>query len=262
MDKIYSELKALEQLKHLSMPFPNSKKLPFSIISLQNVSFNYPNRKMNALNHIDFTMQKGQSVGIIGASGAGKSTLVNILLGLLEPQKGNILIDGQPITNMREWVNNFTYIPQDIFLLDDTIKNNIALGIEKSEIDPKQLETAIQMAQLEQVIQDLPQGIETQIGEKGMRLSGGQRQRIALARAFYHDKDIVVLDEATSSLDHETEREIIHSIKRLQGIKTLIVIAHRLTTVQHCDIIIKLAQGQIIQKGSFHEVVEQAVAFT
>ncbi|OGT36303.1 MAG: hypothetical protein A3F11_10890 [Gammaproteobacteria bacterium RIFCSPHIGHO2_12_FULL_37_14] len=255
MDKVYHELKVLEQIKSAAIPKASSNKIQFSTISLQNLSFHYPNRKIHALRNINLTFHKGQSVGIIGASGAGKSTLINVLLGFLEPQEGKILIDEQAITNMREWTNNFAYIPQEIFLLDDTIKNNIALGIEESEIDQDQLEKAIQMARLDQVINELPEGIETLIGEKGIRLSGGQRQRVALARAFYHDREIVVLDEATSSLDNETEREIIHSTKCLQKVKTLIVIAHRLTTVQHCNIIFKLSQGEIIQSGSFQEVI-------
>lgn len=255
MSRIYYELKELEELNQQAIPIDSSEKLPFSNITLQDISFSYPEGKQSALSHLNLTLRKGQSIGLIGASGAGKSTLVNLLLGFLHPKQGRILIDGQPINNMRNWVNNFAYIPQHIFLLDDTVKNNIAFGIEEHQIDLNQLKSAIRWAQLESVIDDLPEGINTLIGENGVRLSGGQRQRVALARTFYHDRDIIIMDEATSALDNETEREITNSIKELHGIKTLIVIAHRLSTVEHCDIICKLEKGRVIQLGSFQDVV-------
>ena len=167
-----------------------------------------------------------------------------------------ILVDGKPIANMRAWLNNCAYIPQHIFLLDDTLKRNIALGIEDDDIDERKLQNAIQMAQLNSVVEELPQGVDTIVGENGFRLSGGQRQRVALARAFYHERDIIVMDEATSALDNETEKEVIGAIKQLHGIKTLIVIAHRLTTVEYCDVICKMEKGRVVQVGSFQEVVK------
>ena len=180
---------------------------------------------------------------------------MNIILGFLEPQQGHILIDGESIKNLRAWLNNFAYIPQTIFLLDDTLQKNIALGIEDEAIDETRVWNAVKMAQLTEVVHHLPQGINTVIGENGVRLSGGQRQRVALARAFYHERDIIVMDEATSSLDHETESEVINTIKRLKGSKTLIVIAHRLTTVEHCDVLYRLDHGRVSAVGSFQEVV-------
>lgn len=228
---------------------------PFSQIMLQKIIFCYPAAKKNALLGVTLTLFRGQSIGLIGASGAGKSTLVNIILGLLTPDSGYILVDGKPIHTLRAWLNNFAYIPQSIFLLDDTLKRNIAMGIEDNEIDNQKLKTAIEMAQLSSVVSDLPDGVDTLIGENGVRLSGGQRQRVALARALYYEREIIVMDEATSSLDNETEREVINSIKRLHGVKTLIVIAHRLTTIQYCDRVYRLEKGEIVAQGSFKEVV-------
>ena len=154
-------------------------------------------------------------------------------------------MNGHPILNERDWINHIAYIPQTIFLLDDTLKNNIALGIDPAEINLEKLNHAIKLAQLEYVVNELPNGIDTILGENGIRLSGGQRQRIALARAFYYDRNIIVMDEATSALDYETENEIINSIQRLSGIKTLIIITHRLSTIKHCDLIMKIEEGQI-----------------
>ncbi len=255
MKRIYEEFKLLEQLNQHAIPMATTRKLPFNTISLQNITYLYPQGKQSALTHINFNIKKGQSIGLIGTSGAGKSTLVNLLLGFLQPQQGQILVDNQPIANVREWLNNFAYIPQHIFLLDDSLKHNIALGVEDEHIDPVRMLHAIQMAQLEQVVASLPDGQDTLLGENGVRLSGGQRQRVALARTFYHDRDIIVMDEATSALDNETEHEIINCIKRLHGVKTLIVIAHRLSTIAYCDVIYKMEKGQIVQTGSFQEVV-------
>lgn len=234
----------------------------FSQFSLNNISFHYDAMKHDALRNINLTIFRGQSVGFIGASGAGKSTLVNIILGLLLPDSGKLLADGLPIENLRKWLNNFAYIPQTIFLLDDTLKRNIAMGIEDHEIDDKKLNCAIEMSQLVDVVADLPDGVNTIIGENGTRLSGGQRQRVALARALYFEREIIVMDEATSSLDNETEHEVINAIKKLHGIKTLIVVAHRLSTIQHCDVIYKLEKGRVIAKGAFNEVVVNKDAIT
>lgn len=233
----------------------SADKTLFLNCSLTQVFFKYPHAVQETLKNINLHFIKGQSIAIIGPSGAGKSTLVNVILGLLEPSQGQILVNNQPISNMRAWLDHIAYIPQMIFLLDDTVKNNVAFGVEPAEINDARLHHAIKMAQLDQVVDQLPEGVDTMLGENGIRLSGGQRQRIALARAFYHDRDIIVMDEATSALDYETEREIISSIQRLQGIKTLIIITHRLTTVKHCDVIVKIEKGQISKIGSFKEIV-------
>lgn len=227
----------------------------FFEFTLRNVSYFYPNTNKHALNNISFSFYKGQSVGFMGTSGAGKSTLVSIILGLLRPSSGELLVDNMPVKNLRAWLNNFAYIPQAIFLLDDTLKRNIAMGTDDNEIDSKKLYEAISMAQLNDVVNNLPKGVNTLIGENGVLLSGGQRQRVALARAFYYDREVIVMDEATSALDNETEREVINAIKRLHGVKTLIIIAHRLTTLQYCDVVYKLEKGEIVAQGSYSEVV-------
>lgn len=251
---LYDEINALETQHKMGLEKSNNRQL-FSVFSLIRASFSYPGAKQSALTDINLILHRGQSVGLMGASGAGKSTLISIFLGLLSPNSGQLLADNLPIKNLREWLNNFAYIPQSIFLLDDTLKRNVALGVEDCNIDNQKLTDAITMAQLSEVVEQLSDGVDTQIGENGVRLSGGQRQRVALARALYHEREIIIMDEATSSLDNETEQEVIHSIKKLHGVKTLIVIAHRLTTLQYCDVIYKLEKGRVVASGSYSEVV-------
>lgn len=257
MQKLYDDVHSLDQmaLDENSLVGAIAEKAAFEIVELRDVDYHYTAAKQSALIQVSMRFKKGQSIGLMGTSGAGKSTLVNVLLGLLTPQSGAILVDGKPITNLRAWLNNFAYIPQQIFLLDDTFKHNIALGLADHEIDLVKLAKVIQMAQLQALIEHLPQGIDTLVGEQGVRLSGGQRQRVALARAFYFDRDIIVMDEATSALDNETEYEVIQAIKQLHGIKTLIVIAHRLTTIQYCDVVYKMEHGRVVAQGSYEEVV-------
>lgn len=256
---VYNEFKDVEQLEKNSFQTKlisnKGKKLSFSQIQLKNVCYKYPQATIPSLTNIDMIIAKGQSIGLIGHSGAGKSTLVNVLMGFLEPKAGQLLVDGQEIKQLRSWLNNFAYIPQSIFLLDDTLRHNIAFGIEEEKIDNNRVWDAINRAQLAEVVNNLSEGVDTPIGENGIRLSGGQRQRVSLARAFYNERDIIVMDEATSSLDNETEKEIINTIKRLKGKKTLIVIAHRLSTVKHCDVLYRLEQGSISKVGTFQEVV-------
>jgi len=253
---LYDEITELENQYKTSLDETNhAQRQTFTQFTLQHISFRYPNTKQDALSDINLTLFRGQSIGFMGSSGAGKSTLVSVVLGLIVPNSGKLLVDGFPPTSSRAWLNNFAYIPQSIFLLDDTLKHNIAMGTEDSEIDDQKLKHAIAMAQLSDVVSDLPDGVDTLIGENGVRLSGGQRQRVALARALYYEREIIIMDEATSALDNETEHEVIHSIKKLHGVKTLIVIAHRLTTLQYCDVVYKLERGQVVAKGSFNEVV-------
>ena len=253
---LYDEIDKVEhQYKTNLQDQKRQKGKCFSQVSLRAVTFRYPDALHDALISANLNFFRGQSIGLIGSSGAGKSTLVNIILGLLSPCSGQVLVDDLPIKDLREWLNTFAYIPQSIFLLDDTIKRNIALGVEDDEIDNEKINRAIQQSQLTDVVANLPDGVDTKIGENGVRLSGGQRQRIALARALYYEREIIVMDEATSSLDNETENEVINSIKQLQGIKTLIIIAHRLTTIKHCDVIFKLEKGSIVSSGKFDEVI-------
>ena len=191
----------------------------------------------------------GKSVGIVGASGAGKTTLIDVLLGLLKPAAGEVLADGTDIfSDYRGWLRNVGYIPQMIFMLDGSIRDNVAFGVPKDEIDEKKMWAALEEAQLDGFVKSLPEGADTQIGERGIRLSGGQRQRIGIARALYDDPEVMVLDEATSALDNETESAIMESINRLHGKKTLIIIAHRLQTIEKCDIVYRVEDGKIIRE--------------
>lgn len=228
----------------------------FNIISMNGISFKYQQTESFAIDEINIEIQRGGALGLIGSSGSGKTTLVNVLLGFLNPQKGTIEIDGVPVNNnTRSWYDLFAYIPQDVHLIDDTIRRNIALGIADSDINEEKLLKVIREVQLEQLVEQLSNGLDTMVGERGVRLSGGQKQRVALARAFYYEREIVVMDEATAALDNETEQQIVAAIKNLKGKKTLIVIAHRLTTVQHCDVIYRLESGKIVAVGDFESVV-------
>lgn len=210
-------------------------------IEVKNVSFHYPNVDKNVLENVSIKIEKNKSIGLIGPSGAGKTTLVDIILGVLEPQKGEILIDGVKITdNMRGWHKKIGYIPQTIFLTDDTLRNNIAFGVRPGKVKEDEVWRAIEEAQLKEFVDQLEDGIETVVGERGVRLSGGQRQRIGIARALYNNPEILVLDEATSSLDHETETAVMEAVEKLSGSKTLLIIAHRLTTIRNCDYIFEV----------------------
>ncbi len=227
--------------------------------SLSNITYQYPEVNTYAIQNISLTIHKGESIGLIGKSGSGKTTLVDIILGLLYPKAGDIQVDGVSIyQDIRAWQNLVGYIPQSIFLTDETIAQNIAFGIPESLIDHEKLWQAIRSAQLEEFVQQLPQGVKTLVGERGVRLSGGQRQRIGIARALYHEPEILVLDEATSALDNATEQLVNESIKALSGTKTMIIIAHRLSTVKHCDRLYLLDQGKVIKSGTYEEVVLQS----
>ena len=229
-------------------------------IDLGRITYIYDNSSHLAVENVSFQIEKGQSIALIGKSGSGKTTLADIILGLLEPQSGDIKVDGISICdNLRSWQNMIGYIPQSIFLIDDTVENNIAFGVPARDIDPERIKRAIKAAQLEELVAQLPQGIKTEVGERGVRLSGGQRQRIGIARALYHEREILVLDEATAALDNETERLVSESIKSLAGTKTLIIIAHRLSTVEHCDRIYLLDRGRVIKSGSYQEVVVETM---
>lgn len=217
-------------------------------IEFRNVCYAYPKASENSLSDISLSIQKGESVGLIGTSGAGKSTLVDVLLGLIRPSSGEILIDGQNINeSMRSWQNLIGYVQQSIFLTDDTLRRNIAFGLRDDEIDDSLVRLAVKAAQLDQFVQDLSDGINTFVGERGVRLSGGQRQRIGIARALYHNPPVLVFDEATSALDIDTEVEVMESIKSLRGARTMIIIAHRLSTIEHCDKVFRLERGQLTQ---------------
>ncbi len=216
-------------------------------IVFQRVTYHYPDSESNVLESASMTIKRGESVGIVGKSGAGKTTAVDIILGLLRPQEGQILIDGIDIRqNMNEWLNQLGYIPQMIFMLNDSIKANVAFGIPQEKISDNEVWRALREASLEEFVRSLPDGLETQIGERGIRLSGGQRQRIGIARALYQSPEVLIFDEATSALDNETELAIMESINRLRGQKTMIIIAHRLSTIESCDHIYRVDNREII----------------
>ena len=217
-------------------------------IRVDNVSFSYQADSTPALQQVSLVIEKGQTVGFIGTSGSGKSTLIDIVLGLLQPGDGKILVDGRDIrANLRAWQSMIGYVPQTIYLTDDTLKRNIAFGVPDDHIDESAVVAAIRAAQLEDFVARLPQGLDTPVGERGVRLSGGQRQRIGIARALYHDPEVLILDEATSALDNKTERGFMGAVDALHGRKTILIVAHRLSTVEQCNKIFQLENGQLAE---------------
>jgi ATP-binding cassette, subfamily B, bacterial PglK len=228
-------------------------------IELKNVSFSYDETQTRVLDDISLVIHRGQSVGLVGASGAGKTTLADILLGLLDPTTGMVVIDGNtvsPDSGVRPEL--FGYVPQDSFLINDTAKQNVALGSRSAEgIDDDRVQRALDAASLSALFRDRVDGLNAVLGDRGIRLSGGQRQRLTIARALYQDPDILVFDEATSSLDSVTETEIAEAVQRLRGDKTLIIIAHRLSTVRDCDVLFYMEHGRLIDSGSFHDLIER-----
>ncbi len=241
----------LHQQVHL--PLSSARQAPKQLvfdrdIRVDNVSFSYLADASPALKKVSLVIQKGQTVGFIGTSGSGKSTLIDVVLGLLKPQNGKILIDGQDIhVNLRAWQTIIGYVPQTIYLTDDSLKRNIAFGVPDDHIDESAVMAAIRAAQLEEFVTGLQQGLDTVVGERGVRISGGQRQRIGIARALYHDPALLVLDEATSALDNKTERGFMDAIDALHGRKTILIVAHRLSTVERCDQIFQLEHGQLAE---------------
>ncbi|MDE7268202.1 MAG: ABC transporter ATP-binding protein/permease [Lachnospiraceae bacterium] len=225
------------------------EKLPVTReVKLSNITYHYPNSDKLIFDNATVSFPIGKSIGIKGASGAGKTTIIDILLGLLKLQGGKVLADDVDIQeHYREWLANVGYIPQMIFLLDADIRKNVAFGVPEEEIDDEKLWYALKEAQLDTFVKTLPEGVHTGIGERGIRLSGGQRQRIGIARALYNDPEVLILDEATSALDNETEAAIMESINRLHGKKTLVIIAHRLQTIEKCDMVFVVENGKIVQ---------------
>lgn len=235
-----------------------TKKLKYEdSIILDNISFLYESSEKSALKNINLNIKAGQTIGFIGSSGAGKSTLIDIILGLLNPSSGKISVDSKIIIdeNIKSWQKNIGYVSQSIYLLDDSFRKNIAFGLSMEEIDEDKVQNAVKFAQLQDFICTLPEGLDTFVGESGVRLSGGQRQRIGIARALYNNPSVLVLDEATSSLDLKTESDVMDSIKTLHGQKTILIIAHRLSTVKDCDYIYKLEDGAIVDHGSSLEML-------
>jgi ATP-binding cassette subfamily C protein len=225
----------------------------------EDVSFSYEAGATPAIRHVYLRLNAGESLGIVGTTGSGKSTLIALLLGLLQPTSGRILIDGGPLIGFeRAWQRLIGYVPQDPYLLDDTLRRNVAFGVADAAIDDQRVARACTLAQLDDFIRQLPQGMDTMLGEDGARLSGGQRQRVAIARALYNDPAILVFDEATAALDNQTEREVTKAIATLHGSRTLMVIAHRLSTVQGCDRLIFLQDGRVAAAGTYDELLQNA----
>lgn len=219
------------------------------MVELRDITYVYPNTEQPVLNHANMEIPIGKSIGIVGSSGSGKTTAIDILLGLLPPQDGQVLVDGVDIReNYSGWLAHIGYIPQMIFMLDDTIRANVAFGLPKEQVDDERVWTALEEAQLADFVMGLPHGLDTTIGERGVRLSGGQRQRIGIARALYTDPELLIFDEATSALDNETEAAIMESINALHGRKTLVIIAHRLTTIEECDMVYRVENSEITKE--------------
>ena len=248
----------IQQVKELESHEDEKKKVESNYngiqfrheLSLKNVSFHYPSVEENVLQNIDLTIRRGQSVAFIGPSGAGKTTVSDIILALLKPTKGQILMDGINIEDLgKEWNRIVGYVPQTPYIVDASIRYNIAFGERKNNISDEQIWQALKIAQLDEFVRELPKGLDTRVGERGVRFSGGQRQRLAIARALYRNPDILVLDEATAALDNETESEVMKAIEALQGYKTLIIVAHRLTTVKKCDIIYEVRDKNIFPRS-------------
>ncbi|MFD2206867.1 ABC transporter ATP-binding protein [Kiloniella antarctica] len=231
-------------------------------IEVCDLHFSYPERDVPALKGLSLIIPTGRSVGIVGASGSGKSTLVNVMLGLIDPGKGNVLIDGVDIRkDLSEWRQRVGYVPQSVYLTDATVRGNVAFGVPDGEIKEELLSRALRLAHFDEVLADLPMGLDTVIGEEGVRLSGGQRQRIGIARALYNNPDVLIFDEATSALDNMTESKISRMIHDLSGTKTIIIIAHRLSTIQNCNNVVMLRDGKKISEGSFDNLAEECDDF-
>lgn len=252
LDYVYENMNINEISKKTNqtlLPVDETKTMQLkNRIELKNIVYAYPNTDTLIFDHADMTVPCGKSIGIMGPSGAGKSTIVDILLGLLKVHEGQILCDGDNVfENYPAWLAQIGYIPQSIYLVDEPIRNNIAFGIADDEIDDNRIWQVLEEAQLKEFIQTLPEGLDTTIGDRGVRLSGGQRQRLGIARALYHNPEILVFDEATSALDNETEAAVMEAINSFHGKKTMVIIAHRLNTIEKCDIIYKVEGGKITQ---------------
>lgn len=259
---VYEDLRAHEQ-QAATTAAVTAESAPFvSGITLDNVEFLYPGAARPSLSGLTMEIPKGSVVGFVGPTGAGKTTLVDVVLGLLVPTSGRVLVDDRDLRHHAGWWRRQVgYVPQDVFLVDDTIRRNVAFGIPDSEIDDVAVQRAIEAAQLAQFVESLPARADTVVGERGVRLSGGQRQRIGIARALYHDPSVLVLDEATSSLDNETERYVMDAVDHLRGSRTIMMIAHRMTTVRNCDRLYLLRNGCVVGCGSWEELQRESGDF-
>ena len=250
IDLIYNDLIGIEDYK-ASIKTDDTVQWKFEkAIVAKDVTYRYPQAENDVLIEANCTIPKGKTVAFIGSSGAGKTTMADIILGLLKPQRGHVYVDELDVyKNLQLWHHHIGYIPQVIYLSDDTVRNNVAFGIDEEMIDDEAIKEALMKAQLYDFVMSLPDGLDTMVGDRGVRLSGGQRQRIGIARALYHDPEILVLDEATSALDNDTEAAVMDAIETLQGMKTMVIIAHRLTTIKNADIVYEVGDKKIIEKS-------------
>ncbi|TYQ25771.1 ABC transporter ATP-binding protein [Pseudanabaena sp. UWO310] len=265
VDLIYRDLIPLDP-KSTSRSLAKSSQPPPHLfqksIEVKDIYYQYPNASKPSLFGISLSITKGQVIAFVGASGSGKTTLIDVLLGLLIPSQGEILVDGKNIlTNLESWQQQIGYIPQSIYLSDDTIRNNIAFGLLTDEIKEEQVWDALKAAQLEELVISLPDQLDTLVGERGIRLSGGQRQRIGIARALYHNPEVIIMDEATAALDNTTEREFMQALEAMSGHKTMIMIAHRLTTVKNCDQLYLIKDGTVADMGTYDFLISQNKEF-
>jgi len=242
---------------------PDWQRRPRREIRLEDVSFRYTTERPWAVRGVSLRIPAQWSIGIVGANGSGKTTLVDLIAGLLVPAAGRVLVDGVPLDdgNRTAWHAQMAYVPQNIFLLDASIAENIALGVESADINRDRLLEAAHLAQLDELIDALPQGLQHRVGERGIQLSGGQRQRIGIARALYREASVLLLDEATNSLDGLTERELLTTLGGLKGRYTSVLIAHRMSTVRGCDLICQLEHGEVIASGTYDELLRDSEAF-
>ncbi len=255
---VHDGLRQLEPaLPDVRQPNAPAARLPFAhAIALDDVVYRYPGATRPALNGVSLSIARGEAVGIVGSTGSGKSTLMDVILGVLKPEQGTVRVDGVDVQgDVAAWQLNLGYVPQSVFLLDASVAENIALGIAPHEVDPARLERAVWAAELGNLVARLPQGLDTAVGERGARLSGGERQRIAIARALYHEPDVLMMDEATSALDNATEATVVAAVEALKGDRTIVMIAHRLSTVRRCDRIVFLKDGRVDAVGSYDELV-------
>lgn len=256
VDIIFKDLETLNTVHSEKENIAIGKKYIFNKeIKIQGLSFIYPDEKDKALDNVELIIPKNRSVGIFGPSGSGKTTLLNILLGLLKPTEGKVFVDGEDIFgNIRSWQKLIGFVPQDIYLCDDTIRANIAFAIDEENVRDESIWEVLKLSQLDDFVRSLPKQLDTYVGERGIRLSGGQRQRIAIARALWNNPEILIFDEATSALDNETEKEISNSIEKLSKKKTIIIVAHRLTTLKNCDSVFKLKDGILLSANIHSEI--------
>jgi ABC-type multidrug transport system fused ATPase/permease subunit len=266
LDDLHAEYTtALAELNARPRSAPGGARLPLrEILELDDLSFAYPKAERPALRGVTLRIPAHSTVGIVGGTGAGKTTLIDLILGLLIPDSGEIRVDGRRLDRdtLRLWQQSLGYVPQSIYLVDDSVRANIAFGVPPGQIDDAAVERAARLAALHDfVTNELPEGYATVVGERGVRLSGGQRQRIGIARALYHEPDLLVFDEATSALDNITERVVMEAVNSMQGARTIILIAHRLSTVRNCDVIHLMEHGSVAASGTYDELVARNETF-